>query len=110
MSIIASFAVPHPPLIVPEIGKGNEKQIEKTTESYERVAKEIAEIKPETIIISSPHTVYLKDYFYLSSSTLKGSFERFGSPEVSFEEETDDELVTEIMNIAEQAFSISSSR
>ena len=32
MSIIASFAVPHPPLIVPEIGKGNEKQIEKTTE------------------------------------------------------------------------------
>ncbi len=28
MSIIESFIVPHPPLIVPEIGKGEENQIQ----------------------------------------------------------------------------------
>ena len=30
MPIIAAFMVPHPPMIVPEVGRGSEKQIEKT--------------------------------------------------------------------------------
>ena len=42
MSIIKSYMVPHPPLIIPEVGKGEEEQIKKTTNSYEIVAKEIA--------------------------------------------------------------------
>jgi hypothetical protein len=29
MSIVAAFMVPHPPMIVPEVGRGSEKQIEK---------------------------------------------------------------------------------
>ena len=41
MPIIKTYMVPHPPLIIPEIGKGGENQIKKTTESYETVAKEI---------------------------------------------------------------------
>ena len=57
MSIIAAFMVPHPPMIVPEIGRGSEKQIEKTVKAYERVADEIAALKPETIFISSPHSL-----------------------------------------------------
>ena len=48
--IEAAFMVPHPPMIVPDIGKGSEKQVEKTIESYQIVAKQIAEIKPDTII------------------------------------------------------------
>ena len=28
MSIVAAFMVPHPPMIVPDIGRGSEKQIE----------------------------------------------------------------------------------
>ena len=54
MSIIAGFMVPHPPMIVPAVGRGSEAEVEETTRAYERVAEEIAEIKPETIIISSP--------------------------------------------------------
>ena len=64
MSIVGAFMVPHPPMIVKEVGKGSEKQITKTTESYERVAKEIKELNPETIIISSPHTTVFADYFH----------------------------------------------
>ena len=29
MSIIGAFIVPHPPIILPEIGKGEEKKIQK---------------------------------------------------------------------------------
>ena len=42
MSILAAFMVPHPPMIVPAVGRGSEAQISKTTAAYERVAEEIA--------------------------------------------------------------------
>ena len=101
MPIIASFAVPHPPLIIPDVGKGSEKQIPKTIKSYEEIAKQIAEIEPETIIISSPHTIAFRDYFYLSTkTTMKGSFASFGASNVSFEETIDLELVKEIEKLS----------
>ena len=53
MSVLAAFMVPHPPLIVPDIGQGSERKVQKTIDSYERVAREIAELKPDTIVISS---------------------------------------------------------
>lgn len=103
MSVIGTFAVPHPPLIIPEIGKGNEKVVEKTIESYKKIAKEIAKLKPETIIISSPHTACFKDYFYISSTPImKGTFKNFGEPNVSFEEKIDEELVLEIEKISKK--------
>ena len=44
MSVVAGFMVPHPPLIVPEIGRGSENAVEETINSYKYVAKKIAEI------------------------------------------------------------------
>ena len=86
--------VPHPPMIVPNVGRGGEKQVEATIKAYEHVADMIAELKPETIIISSPHSVMYADYFHISpGSRAKGSFADFGAREVSFEEEYDTELV-----------------
>ena len=103
MPILASFAVPHPPLIVKEVGKGEEKRVSLTIESYQKIADQIAELKPETIIITSPHTLCFTDYFYISShSFMKGSFERFGAKEVSFEEEIDLELAEEIEKLSNE--------
>ena len=100
MSIKAAFIVPHPPLSVKEVGRGKEFQIEKTIESYNSIAKQIAEIKPDTIVISTPHTKVYSDYFsVLSSKTLEGSFKNFLAPQVSFTEENDLELVNEIDKI-----------
>ena len=103
MPVVASFAVPHPPLIVKEVGKGAENEVKLTIESYEKVADEIAKLEPETIVISSPHTLCLKDYFYLSSEPImSGSFASFGASSVSFQEEIDTELVQEIERIANE--------
>ena len=97
MPIIGSFMVPHPPLIVKEVGKGQESQVSKTIESYEKVAKEIAELKPDTIIISSPHAPYYSNSFYISNGpTLEGSFSNFGASNVKFNEEIDIDLVNEL--------------
>ena len=35
MSILAAFMVPHPPMIIPEIGRGSEEQIRETIKAYE---------------------------------------------------------------------------
>ena len=37
MSIVAAYAVPHPPLIVPSVGRGQERAIQKTVDAYEEV-------------------------------------------------------------------------
>lgn len=97
MSIIAAFMVPHPPLIVPEVGRGGEEQVQKTIDSYKQVADEIAQIAPETIIISSPHAVMYADYFHISPGNgAVGSFSDFRAPKVKFSETYDVELVDRI--------------
>ena len=103
MSILASFIVPHPPLIIPNIGKGSEKQVSKTISAYKEIAKQIASSNPETIIISSPHAPMYSDCFYISNSpTLTGNLANFGAKEISFTEEVDTKLVDEITELSKK--------
>ena len=103
MSIVAAFMVPHPPLIVPNVGKGGEAEIEETTRSYDEVGRQIAKLKPDTIVISSPHSVMYADYFHISPGRhASGSFSRFNAPEVKFDEDYDDELVKRIEKLCEE--------
>ena len=104
MPIVAAFMVPHPPMIVPEVGRGSEKQVEMTIKAYEKVADEIAELKPETIIISSPHSVMYSDYFHISPGAgAQGSFADFGAPQVKFDLEYDQELVNLVCSKADES-------
>ena len=107
MSLKAAFMLPHPPLIVSEIGKGREEDIIKTKTSYEKVTEKIENINPDTIIISSPHTKTYSDGFYISKGdSLTGTFENFGAKQVSFKEEIDNELVEEIEKCNDENYKI----
>lgn len=103
MSIIGAYVVPHPPLIVPEVGRGSEEQIIKTTKAYQEVAKEIAKLNPDTIVFTSPHNVLYSDYFHISpNKNAQGNFKSFGAAEVEFNEIYDEELVKEIEKISKE--------
>ena len=103
MGIIAGFMVPHPPMIVPDIGRGSEAQVADTTAAYERAADEIASLAPETIIITSPHSIMYADYFHISpGKSARGSVAGFRAPGVRFNEEYDTELVKEICRLADK--------
>ena len=54
MGILAGFMAPHPPLIIPDVGRGQERGIQETIEAYEKVAEEIGGLQPETIVLLSP--------------------------------------------------------
>ena len=101
MPIVAAYMVPHPPMIIPQVGRGSEKQITKTIRAYEAVAAGIAGIRPETIIVTSPHAVLYADYFHISpGEEATGDFDRFRAPEVHFAEKYDTELVKAICALA----------
>ena len=91
--ITNAYMVPHPPLAVHEIGKGEEEKIIDTIRSYEKVAEEISRIRPETIIVLSPHATMYRDWFAVSAGKKAyGDFSRFRAGNVSFEKEYDTEL------------------
>lgn len=101
MPILAAYMAPHPPMIVPEVGRGTERQIEATRVAYARVAREIAALAPETIIISSPHATMYADYFHISPGIrAEGSFARFRAAQVCFREEYDAELARTVERMA----------
>ena len=103
MSIIAGYMVPHPPVILPEVGRGDEKKIAVTSASYMKVAEEIAELAPETIIITSPHTIMYSDYNHISPGKgAHGDMSQFRAPSVSFDMEYDEELASVISDLAEK--------
>lgn len=102
MSVIGGIMVPHPPLIIPEIGKGEERAILATTEAYHEAAEELARWKPGTIVLMSPHAVMYSDYFHISpGERASGDFGRFGAPQVRVEAEYDRELADAISALAE---------
>ncbi len=103
MALVGAFIVPHPPLIVPEIGKGEEKKVNKTIQSYHEIAKRIAELKPDTIIITSPHSIMYSDYFHISPGRkAKGNFGNFRAKEVSIQVDYDEEFVRSLEACAER--------
>ena len=102
MGILAAFMVPHPPMIVPEIGRGSEKQVRATIQAYEQVAREIAALEPDTIVITSPHALMYADYFHISpGKSAKGSFSDFRAGQVRFHVDYDAEMVDLITHLAQ---------
>lgn len=104
MAVIAGFMVPHPPLIIPEIGKGQEGRIRETTEAYEKAAAEIAALKPETIVVISPHSVMYADYFHVSpGKEAAGDFRQFRAGKVALQAEYDEAFVSCLCREAQEA-------
>ena len=78
MIIFASF-LPHPPLIISEIGKDNLVKLNKTIEAYKYLEAELYNSKPDIIIIISPHGKLHKEAFTINQQPeLKVNFKEFG--------------------------------
>ncbi|MCF7931520.1 MAG: AmmeMemoRadiSam system protein A [Acholeplasmataceae bacterium] len=103
MALIGAYIVPHPPLIVNEIGRGEQLQIQKTIDAYQVVAKQIALLKPDTIILSTPHSVLYSDYFHISPGrSAEGDFRMFGAPSVKMKVDYDTDLVNLMISNAQK--------
>jgi len=93
-TIIAGLLVPHPPLILPEVGRGKEIEIADTVTAYRSIAAEIAKAAPDCIVIVSPHSHMYADYIHISPGTgAEGDMKRFGAGGLKIKAEYDTEFV-----------------
>ncbi|MCL2013693.1 MAG: AmmeMemoRadiSam system protein A [Oscillospiraceae bacterium] len=103
MSIIKAYVFPHPPLAIPEVGRGEENKIKKTLDALDKAVSEIARLAPETIVFITPHNVVYSDYFHISpGETARGSLRQFSAPQTQFQTEYDTDLAAEIAKTAQQ--------
>ena len=94
MAIVAACAVPHPPLIIPAVGQGREHDIQDTVDAYEEVARRIAALAPDTVVITSPHSVMYRNYLHISPGTqARGSFADYRAPQAAYTCVYDTQLV-----------------
>ncbi|WP_246565853.1 AmmeMemoRadiSam system protein A [Tissierella carlieri] len=97
--ILGAYLFPHPPIIIPEIGKGEEKKIQKTMEGVKALSIDIKEKSPSTIIIITPHGPLFSDAISISiEKDLSGNFGNFGHSELKFKFENNLSLVKKIIN------------
>lgn len=102
MAIVGAFVLPHPPLIIPEVGHGRERGIQRTVNACEEVARRIAALAPQTVVVSSPHATLYRDYFHISpGKSARGSFAAYGAPQATYEVAYDTELVSAICDVCE---------
>lgn len=101
--VVGGYMVPHPPLIVPAVGRGQEKQIPDTIQAYDKIGKEIAVLRPETIVLISSHVTMYSDYIHIApGSEASGNFGMFGAAEETMHVKYDTDLVAEICNVAKE--------
>jgi len=83
---------PHAPILLPDVGSPSDRlKVKNTIESLEKLGKELAKIKPDSIVISSPHPDWgFNVPLHFLAHNLKGVqikpyLTDFESPEVHFE-------------------------
>ncbi len=85
---------PHPPIIIPEIGRGRLQEAQKTVDGMRALSRGIKAKQPEVLVLITPHgQVVRTGPAILSSARLSGDFGQFGFPNIKVEMETDRELV-----------------
>lgn len=101
MSLNFAGISPHPPIIIPEIGKQDVLKVEKTVKGMLELGKKFAEAEIDTLIVISPHSLIYPDRFNICGmENLSGNFAHFDAPAVNFSFENDFELAQKIYTLA----------
>jgi MEMO1 family protein len=101
--IQCAYIMPHPPIILPEIGQGRESVAKSTIESCKRIASEVVSDRPDTIILSTPHAWGFEDSISLMEpEKLQGDLAAFGHPEIRLAFQGDPNLTFSILETAKK--------
>jgi aromatic ring-opening dioxygenase LigB subunit len=88
---------PHPPIIIPTIGRSNLNLCRKTVNAMKTASEKFRSVKADTIVLVSPHGPVQYDKFVINySSALRGDLSSFGDYR-KFVFENDREIIDEIV-------------
>ncbi|WP_455539048.1 AmmeMemoRadiSam system protein A [Terrisporobacter sp.] len=102
-NISSYYLMPHPPLIIPGVGKGQEKVIQSTIDACNKIGEEISKLKPETVVIITPHGPMFSDALAISNEEyIKGDFSEFRDFDTYIEGEIDKKFNEELISICKR--------
>lgn len=87
MSWIWAALMPHPPILVPDIGRGREREAAATIDGVQRLTSRLQEgVHPDRILLLSPHQPYALGSLTVNQApVVRGSFAPFGAPGIVFD-------------------------
>jgi len=98
-NILRYYLMPHPPLIIPSVGKGQEREIQNTIDACNQVGEEISKLEPETMVIITPHGTMFSDALAISNEEhIKGDFSQFREFDTYIEGRIDKEFNEVLIN------------
>lgn len=84
--LVFSGLSPHPPILVPEIGKEELEKCAKSRDGMRTLSRMLAASKPDILVLITPHGPTFYDALSIyTSRALHGDFSRFGAPDVKVE-------------------------
>ncbi|HZK52839.1 MAG TPA: AmmeMemoRadiSam system protein A [Desulfosporosinus sp.] len=96
MSLVYSVFVPHPPILVSEIGRGEEHKCQASLEAYEEIASRLVQAEAATVVLVSPHAQLTKDGItLLIEEVYQGNFAQFGAAQVSLSFDSDTAVIAQ---------------
>ena len=96
-NLLMAALLPHPPIVIPEIGKDEVLKVKNTFDSLEKLSKDVVEANPDTIIIVTPHSILNPYYFSVYYDIeLNAGFSNFGAPNTQFSFNNDIEFVDKL--------------
>lgn len=102
-NILRYYLMPHPPLIIPNVGKGQERVIQNTIDACNKVGEEISNLEPETIVIITPHGTMFSDAIAISDEAeIKGDFTKFRDFDTFINGKIDKDFNKELINICKK--------
>ena len=102
MPMLGTIIVPHPPLLLPSVGRGQEVRVQATIDAYHAAARRVATWDPEVLVIASPHIVMYADHFHIPPGpSASGSMAAFGAPQAQIKVKYDTELRQALIHQAE---------
>lgn len=104
MKLLAAYLSPHPPVVLPPIGGGRERECQRTLDGIQRMSRAIEELAPDNIIVITPHGPLYRDAITIvNEGELEGNFGQFGNPELSFRYENNLAFTGQLQENAERA-------
>ncbi|MHB0868208.1 MAG: AmmeMemoRadiSam system protein A [Chloroflexota bacterium] len=81
--LVYGCVAPHPPILVPAVAGPRVQMVRHTREAMQHVAREIAHLSPDILVVVSPHAPISPRSMSMSvAEQYVGSFEAFGAPSV----------------------------
>lgn len=97
------FIVPHPPIIISELGEGREKEAEKTLRGMEGITEKIKEINPDTLVVITPHgEVHHNNLTFLTGEKATGNLAEFGHPEIQLTKDLHTSAIQQLKEVFEK--------